>query len=183
MYRDKSSTFSFLPQNDEDMQDSFSANVDGFSNIAQTLPQSSIFSPTPLPIVSMSSAPMSAADASSNDDGEFTVDHMEISQSETSVASAGKLGASKSPIMEALVYCALHGWGLQLIKFDQDDIQFRVDDFKLYYEKSALICAKQNPTEAQASRIKALKRWFPDFPCKRDHETLYGTFTVQVAKV
>jgi hypothetical protein len=78
-----------------------------------------------------------------------------------------KLQASKSPIMDALVYCALKRWGIELIEESGDNIRFRVLDFQLYYKYSALICAKQNPTEDKASRIKALKRWFPDFPTKR----------------
>jgi len=78
-----------------------------------------------------------------------------------------KLQASKSPIMDALVYCALNRWGIELIEENGDTIRFRVLDFQKYYKYSGIICAKQNPTEDIASRIKALKRWFPDFPTKR----------------
>jgi hypothetical protein len=78
-----------------------------------------------------------------------------------------KLQASKSPIMDALVYCALNRWGIELLEDNGDNIRFRVLDFQKYYKYSAIICAKQNPTEDIASRIKALKRWFPDFPTKR----------------
>jgi len=93
------------------------------------------------------------------------------------------LGASKSPIMEALVYCALRGWGLHLVKNEPDDIRFRIDDFDKYYRCSAYICSKQNPTDDQSSRIKALKRWFPDFPTRRDHDLLYeSAFEVQVQR-
>jgi len=78
-----------------------------------------------------------------------------------------KLQASKSPIMDALVYCALNRWGIELLEDNGDNIRFRVLDFQKYYKYSGIICAKQNPTEDIASRIKALKRWFPDFPTKR----------------
>jgi len=98
-------------------------------------------------------------DQSQEDGGEGFIDDNDISKI--------KLQASKSPIMDALVYCALKGWGLELVEQKGDHIQFRMTDFKRYYKYSALICAKQNPTEDQASRIKALKRWFPDFPTKR----------------
>jgi hypothetical protein len=78
-----------------------------------------------------------------------------------------KLQSSKSPIVDALVYCALKKWGLELIEDKGDNIRFRVFDFHLYYKYSTIICAKQNPTEDMAARIKALRRWFPDFPTKR----------------
>jgi len=78
-----------------------------------------------------------------------------------------KLQASKSPIMDALVYCALNRWGIELLEDNGDNIRFRVLNFQKYYKYSGMICAKQNPTEDIASRIKALKRWFPDFPTKR----------------
>jgi len=78
-----------------------------------------------------------------------------------------KLQASKSPIMDALVYCALNRWGIELLEDNGDNIRFRVLNFQRYYKYSGMICAKQNPTEDIASRIKALKRWFPDFPTKR----------------
>jgi len=78
-----------------------------------------------------------------------------------------KLQSSKSPIVDALVYCALKKWGLELIEDKGDNIRFRVFDFHLYYRYSTIICAKQNPTEDMAARIKALRRWFPDFPTKR----------------
>lgn len=93
-----------------------------------------------------------------------------------------KLKASKSPIMDALVYCALNGWGIKLTQEDGDDIQFQVVDFKKYYKYSARICAKQNPTEDQASRIKALKRWFPDFPTKRERGKIESPFSISVSR-
>jgi len=79
-----------------------------------------------------------------------------------------KLAASKSPVMEALVYCALQGWGIHLIKCSGNDIVFKVDDFELFCVKSQQICSKQHPTSDRQARIKALKRWFPDFPNRRE---------------
>jgi len=93
-----------------------------------------------------------------------------------------KLPPSKSPIMDALVFCALNNWGIRLAKEEGDDIQFEVTDFKMYYKISSKICAKQNPTEDQGSRIKALKRWFPDFPSRRDRAMLPSPFTISVSK-
>jgi len=93
-----------------------------------------------------------------------------------------KLAPSKSPIMDALVYCALNNWGIRLLKQEGDDIQFEVTNFKMYYKISSKICAKQNPTEDQGSRIKALKRWFPDFPSRRERGILPSPFIITVSK-
>jgi len=93
-----------------------------------------------------------------------SADDPEVCESELSKV---KLQASKSPIMDALVYCALNRWGIELLEDKGDNIRFRVFNFQKYYKYSGIICAKQNPTEDMASRIKALKRWFPDFPTKR----------------
>jgi len=103
------------------------------------------------------------------EDGGFPEEHsseenVEMFEKELSKV---KLQASKSPIMDALVYCALNRWGIELLEDNGDNIRFRVLDFQKYYKYSGIICAKQNPTEDIASRIKALKRWFPDFPTKR----------------
>jgi len=42
-----------------------------------------------------------------------------------------KLQSSKSPIVDALVYCALKKWGLELLEDKGDNIRFRVFDFHL----------------------------------------------------
>jgi len=83
-----------------------------------------------------------------------------------------KLPASKSPIMEAMVVCALNGWGIEIVKNYEStsttpEIVFRVTDFNRYYKMSRAICSKQRPTDDLGSRIKALKRWFVDFPKKK----------------
>jgi len=85
-----------------------------------------------------------------------------------------KLPASKSPIMEAMAFCGIKKWGIEIIQCqDQTDdapakVVFRVLDFELYYKYSCSICSKQNPTEDLGSRVKSLRRWFVNFPKKRD---------------
>jgi len=85
-----------------------------------------------------------------------------------------KLPASKSPIMEAMAFCAIKRWGIEIVLCqDQTDdspakVVFRVLDFELYYKYSCAICSKQNPTEDLGSRVKSLRRWFVNFPKKRD---------------
>jgi len=85
-----------------------------------------------------------------------------------------KLPASKSPVMEALVVCALNGWGVDILKNNRQtsntkaEVEFRVSDFNLYNTLSRRICSKQRPTDDLGSRIKSLRRWFTNFPKKRD---------------
>lgn len=96
-----------------------------------------------------------------------------------------KLPVSKSPIMDALCYCALQGWGLRVIRNIRArppalaHVAFLVDDFERYYRISAQICSKQNPTEDIGARVKALRRWFTNFPSKRVR-TGHGAFTLLV---
>jgi len=85
-----------------------------------------------------------------------------------------KLPASKSPIMEAMVVCALNGWGLEIVKNNRAtsisaaEVMFRVTDFNRYYKISRAICSKHRPTDDLGSRIKSLRRWFVNFPKKKD---------------
>jgi len=85
-----------------------------------------------------------------------------------------KLPASKSPIMEAMVVCALNGWGIEIAKNSRPtstmpaDVVFKVTDFNRYYKISRAICSKQRPTDDLGSRIKSLRRWFVNFPKKKD---------------
>jgi len=85
-----------------------------------------------------------------------------------------KLPASKSPIMEAMVVCALNSWGIEIAKNSRPtsttpaEVVFRVTDFNRYYKISRAICSKQRPTDDLGSRIKSLRRWFVNFPKKKD---------------
>jgi len=85
-----------------------------------------------------------------------------------------KLPASKSPIMEAMVVCAMNGWGIEIITNNRAtsttpaEVVFRVTDFNHYYKISRIICSKQRPTDDLGSRIKSLRRWFVNFPKKKD---------------
>jgi len=96
-----------------------------------------------------------------------------------------KLPASKSPIMEAMAYCAIKRWGIEIVQCSDstDDcpakVVFRVLDFEQYYKYSCLVCSKQNPTEDIGSRVKSLRRWFVNFPKKRDRRE-NPQFTLEV---
>jgi len=97
-----------------------------------------------------------------------------------------KLPVSKSPIMDALCYCALQGWGLRvhLNRPAQGNgpatVVFLVEDFERYYQISRSICSKQNPTEDIGARVKALRRWFSNFPAKRDRTETGVSFELAV---
>jgi hypothetical protein len=91
-----------------------------------------------------------------------------------------KLGTSKSPVIEAFIYCALKGWGVTVKKCTRNEVEFNVTDFDRYYSASNRICSKHRPTEDVSARIKGLKRWFPDFPARKSQ--ISDSFTVSVGK-
>lgn len=81
-----------------------------------------------------------------------------------------KLQSSKSPVIDALFFCALTKQGITLVDDGEKSkmVQFRLHDFTLYYNKSKDICSKAHPTDDLNSRVKALQRWFPDFPSLKE---------------
>jgi len=83
-----------------------------------------------------------------------------------------KLPSSKSPIMEALVYCSINKYGIELKELNTttNRILFYVSDFNVYYKQSCSICSKQSPSEDIRARMKALQRWFVTFPAWRELE-------------
>jgi hypothetical protein len=83
-----------------------------------------------------------------------------------------KLPSSKSPIMEALVYCSINKYGIELKELNTttQKISFLVTDFNAYYKHSCSICSKQSPSEDIRARMKALQRWFTSFPAWRELE-------------
>ena len=85
----------------------------------------------------------------------------------TALVGRVRLPGSTTPIMDALVYCALQGWGVRLmgtIATTSERVKLRFDDFALYSACSMLISAKTMPPPTTEVRIKALQRWFPLFP-------------------
>lgn len=113
-----------------------------------------------------------------------------------------KLSASKSPIMEALIYCAFNAWGVQIVKQDSKgewvpdtdfglttkdgSIAFKFFDFDLLSSCLERVNSKNKPTTDPGARIKALKRWFDGIPCVRDrNERFIATVkkTEQLEKV
>jgi len=112
-------------------------------------------------------------DIRDNDESEISVNKLKRKYDELDIPDGYKLPVSKSPIMEAMSYCAIMGWGIELEECKDDprpSVIFRVTDFEKYYHYSSAICSKQNPTEDIGARIKSLKRWFSNFPKKKDRK-------------
>jgi len=69
-----------------------------------------------------------------------------------------RLGLSKSPVLDALVYCALNHWGLQFVNDKvptrDERIAFIVDNFEYFLQCATSINSKNRPTNDTASRIK-----------------------------
>jgi hypothetical protein len=78
------------------------------------------------------------------------------------------IGISKSPVIDALVYCALMGYGVRLVTDIPDLIEFQIDDFTLYFNKSNDVFPKHYPGENVCDRIRVLRRWFPNFPSSKE---------------
>jgi len=112
-------------------------------------------------------------DFGGDDGGERKRKLMDDFDDDNEVPNGFKLPASKSPIMEAMAYCAIKRWGIEIIQYSDSTeegsakVVFRVLDFEQYYKYSCQICSKQNPTEDIGSRVKSLRRWFVNFPKKK----------------
>jgi len=79
-----------------------------------------------------------------------------------------KLPPSKTPIIDAIIYCALKGEGISIECRDTSKILFKVTDYEYFYEKQKQVCSKQNPTDDESSRIKTIQKWFKNFPTKKE---------------
>jgi len=79
-----------------------------------------------------------------------------------------KLSPSKTPIIDAIIYCALKEEGITIESRDNTKILFKVTDYEIFYEKQKQVCSKQNPTDDESSRIKTIQRWFKNFPTKKE---------------
>jgi len=93
-----------------------------------------------------------------------------------------KLGTSKSPVIDALVFCALKECGVKVLSESSQLIQFEIDNFEYYYKVSQQVCSKANPTDDMYSRVKALRRWFPDFPSLKDLFHSDHTSVISISK-
>lgn len=84
-----------------------------------------------------------------------------------------KLPISKCPVMDAMVYCAAHKWGVTLLECDSATrrIVFKITDFDKYYRISNAICSKIRVSETRHHRIKALRTWFVSVPPYSDMNT------------
>jgi hypothetical protein len=77
-----------------------------------------------------------------------------------------KLPSSKTPVIDAFIYCSVCNWGVSITPQPGDRVPslFTITDFNKYWDLSQKICSKPSPTETPVARLKALRRWFADFP-------------------
>jgi len=77
-----------------------------------------------------------------------------------------KLPSSKTPVIDAFIYCSICNWGVSITPQPGDRVPsfFTITDFNKYWDLSQKICSKPSPTETPVARLKALRRWFADFP-------------------
>lgn len=90
-----------------------------------------------------------------------------------------KLPASRNPVMAAMVHCALHKRGIEVLRATPGEVIFKVHDFLEYYNASRAVIAKSKPTEDLGARVKALRRWFVTFPKKKERHS-GDSFLLQV---
>jgi hypothetical protein len=132
-------------------------------------------------------------------DQEFSSEKLPV---EASANMLRKLSASKSPIMEALIYCAFNSWGVEIVKQGPSGdwvpdlefglnsksgvIAFKFSDFDLLSDCLERVNSKNKPTTDPGARIKALKRWFDGIPCVRNRNDQFVATvkrTEQLSKV
>jgi len=71
----------------------------------------------------------------------------------------GNLPASKTPCLDATAYCAELNLGAERVDPFNPDI-IKITNFNIFIENLKKICPKQNQTQNDEARIKALRRWF-----------------------
>jgi hypothetical protein len=123
----------------------------------------------------------SSGSTTSTDDfseGEFSFGEDNSEENELQIleiASKFTLPSSKSPIIEAMAFCAVHNWGISIVH-NSDSLEdgarvvLLVKNFSQYCRFSRLICSKRHPTNNEGARIKALRRWFVKFPKKKERK-------------
>lgn len=72
----------------------------------------------------------------------------------------GKLN-TRSPVLDAFVYCACKGWGVFTISKEATQTKFLLFDVAFFMTACGAVCNKTNPTTSIANRVKTLRRYFP----------------------
>eukprot|EP01124_Arcella_intermedia_P023312 TRINITY_DN3682_c2_g1_i1.p1 TRINITY_DN3682_c2_g1~~TRINITY_DN3682_c2_g1_i1.p1 ORF type:complete len:346 (-),score=40.16 TRINITY_DN3682_c2_g1_i1:67-1104(-) len=73
-----------------------------------------------------------------------------------------RLLASKSPQIEAVIYCTLNRWGAEFV--DPENLLLKVHDFDTLWAYATKVSAKKSPTSEMNARVKSLRRWFEGIP-------------------
>jgi len=88
---------------------------------------------------------------------------------------------SRAPILDSVIACAYNNWGSKILVHETNPLRIviRILNFELFYRSTVQICAKENPTENKEARIKAMRRYFDNFPMKRERGKL-NHFDIEV---
>jgi hypothetical protein len=71
-----------------------------------------------------------------------------------------RLRWTNTPALDALIYCALKGWGATLSYDEKDQLSIIMHDFPLYYYCSIRLMARAKRTTAGVHRLNTLRQWF-----------------------
>lgn len=88
----------------------------------------------------------------------------QMTSTELAEASQVVLPRSRTPIIDAFVYCALKNIGISLRYNGPNKIKFYVYDCQKCFDSTYAICNKLSPTTKPEARLKALRRWFGELP-------------------
>lgn len=97
-------------------------------------------------------------------------DAVKLTHSVNGVNSGGidKLGRSRSPVLDAFVYCSLTNQGVILLEENKNVIRFNLYNFPMYHRESCKILHKHAPTQLISARIKALNVWFGGYIMEKE---------------
>lgn len=80
------------------------------------------------------------------------------------------LDVSKTPCLDALVFCFLMRIGSFQTKENRQNGEIVVTNAQKFLEAIHLFCPKKSQTQNDEARIKAIKRWFDGIPAKRKRD-------------
>lgn len=89
-----------------------------------------------------------------------------------------RLPPSKSPLIDAIIYCALKKLGMSLDQESNGSIELHIEKFADVCVYIDQVYYKNKSSITQARRVKSFKDWFENFPRKNIYQS--RPFTIQV---
>lgn len=106
----------------------------------------------------------------------------EYEQSSVEERTTLRLPKSKTPVLDAFVYCAHKQLSISTVRNDTSAIEFKVRNWKKLLKKCDQLINKQQPTQDTCARLKTFRRWFDGVPGVRAIEEDLGSCVVTVKK-